>query len=102
MGDILSIEGGICSHKPLEQRLKYIKDGVLIPRKKDEARGGGGHVYSEEPIKIRSKDYFGLDKLSFVLKNVCAGVGHEALGVRFVPTGEYGVSAIVWKKGGDV
>ena len=110
--DLIFIDGGMVHHKPLDQRLKYLQNGILIPRKKDEARGGGGHIYSKEPIKIRSKDYFQISKLGFVLKDVCSGVAHEANGIKFVPAGEYGLAvskkkgvaapAFSWKKGGRV
>ena len=112
MLDLIFIDGGMVHHKPLDQRLKYLQNGILIPRKKDEARGGGGHIYSKEPIKIRSKDYFQISKLGFVLKDVCSGVAHEANGIKFVPAGEYGLAvskkkgvaapAFSWKKGGRV
>ncbi|EJK49486.1 hypothetical protein THAOC_31635 [Thalassiosira oceanica] len=108
--DLLFIDGGTVHHKPLHQRLRYLKDRVLIPRKKDEARGGEGHIYAKEPIKIRSKDYFQISKLGFVLRDVCSGVSHEANGIKFVPTGEYGLGkekgmlapTLTWKKGGRV
>ena len=52
-----------------------------------------------------------MKKLAFVMKDVCAGVAHEANGVRVVPMGEYrvgeseddsSVMAVVWRRGGDV
>ena len=108
--DLLFIDGGMVHHKPLDQRLRYLKDGVLIPRKKDEARGGEGHAYAKELIKIRSKDYFQISKLGFVLKDVCSGVSHEANGIKFVPAGEYGLGnekgivapTLTWQRGGRV
>jgi len=91
--DILSIEGGMLWHKPHEQRWRFLNENVLLPRKKEEGRGarGLGHDYAKEPIKIRAKEYFPLQKLGFVMKDVCAGVGHEAKGVRIIPVGVYGV-----------
>lgn len=109
--DILCIEGGRVWHKPWEQRWKFLNEGVVLPRKKDEAKQQQqrGHIYSKEPIKLRAKEYFSMSKLSFVMKDVCAGVAHDAIGIRVVPMGEYGIGdtkdsamAVVWKRGGDV
>ena len=98
--DILCIEGGMVFHKPWDQRWRYLNDGVLIPRKKDESTQQATHVYAKEQIKIRGKEYFSMKKLGFVMKDVCAGVGHEAQGVRVVSTGEYGSSvAVIWRRG---
>ena len=99
--DILCIEGGMVFHKPWDQRWRYLNDGVLIPRKKDESMQQAVHVYAKEQIKIRAKEYFPMKKLGFVMKDVCAGVGHEAEGVRVVSTGEYGSSvAVIWRRRG--
>jgi len=113
--DILCIEGGRVWHKPWEQRWKFLNEGVVLPRKKEEAKQQQqpqqqhGHIYSKEPIKLRAKEYFPMRKLAFVMKDVCAGVAHDANGIRVVPMGEYGIGdkkdsamAVVWKKGGDV
>lgn len=115
--DILCIEGGMVWHKAWKERWRFLNDGVLIPRKKEEARQqqqqplNGGHVYAKELIRIRAKEYFPLQKLEFVSKDVCAGVGHEAKGIRIIPLGSYGIgkedttngtAAVVWKTGGDV
>ena len=51
-----------------------------------------------------------MNKLGFVMKDVCSGVGHEAEGVRVVPMGEYGIGtkkgeesmAVVWRRGFQV
>eukprot|EP00970_Alexandrium_tamarense_P001623 scaffold193_cov203-Alexandrium_tamarense.AAC.3 len=113
--DILCIEGGMVWHKPFDQRWRYLSDGVLIPRKKDEAsQQHSTHVYAKEAIKIRAKEYFPIRKLGYVMKDVCAGVGHDAEGVRIVPTGAYGIGGsnsnnggseeektVVWKRGGN-
>ena len=68
-----------------------------------------GHIYAKEPIKLRAKEYFPIKKLSFVMKDVCAGVAHEANGIRLLPMGEYGIGekkdsvmAVIWRKGEDV
>ena len=119
--DILCIEGGMVFHKPFDQRYRYLNEGVLIPRKKDEAlpkhQQQKTHHYGSEQIKIRAKEYFPMMKLGFVMKDVCSGVGHEAEGVRVVPVvGEYGIGscssakteavessvAVVWNRGGSV
>jgi len=112
--DILCIEGGMVYHKPLDQRLRYLNDGVLMPRKKDETmqqHSEQTNVYVTEQIKIRGKEYFSMKKLGFVMKDVCSGVGHDAEGIRVVPVGEYGIGsesnddktkALVWRKGCDV
>jgi len=111
--DILCIEGGMVYHKPLDQRLRYLNDGVLMPRKKDETiqqHSEQTNVYADEHIKIRAKEYFPMKKLAFVMKDVCSGVGHDAEGIRVVPVGEYGIGksddnktkALVWRKGCDV
>lgn len=118
--DILCIEGGRVWHKSWEQRWKFLNEGVVLPRKKEEAKQQQlqhqnqqqhGHVYAKEPIKLRAKEYFPMKKLAFVMKDVCAGVAHEANGVRVVPMGEYrvgdseddsSVMAVVWRRGGDV
>lgn len=112
--DILCIEGGRVWHKPWEQRWKFLNEGVVLPRKKEEAKQQQqqqqhGHIYAKEPIKLRAKEYFPMKKLAFVMKDVCAGVAHEANGIRVVPMGEYfgdkkkdSVMAVVWKRGGDV
>ena len=110
--DILCIEGGRVWHKPWEQRWKFLNEGVVLPRKKDETKQQQqqlGHIYSKEPIKLRAKEYFSMSKLPFVMKDVCAGVAHDAIGIRVVPMGEYGIGdtkdsamAVVWKRGGDV
>mmetsp|Transcript_8161 Transcript_8161/g.12369 ORF Transcript_8161/g.12369 Transcript_8161/m.12369 type:complete len:170 (-) Transcript_8161:45-554(-) len=113
--DILCIEGGRVWHKPWEQRWKFLNEGVVLPRKKEEAmqqqqpQQQHGHIYSKEPIKLRAKEYSPMRKLAFVMKDVCAGVAHDANGIRVVPMGEYGIGdkkdsamAVVWKKGGDV
>ena len=104
--DILCIEGGMVWHKPFDHRWKYLHEGVLIPRKKDESQPTTNHAYSKEPIKVRAKEYFPMKKLGFVMKDVCAGVGHEAEGVRVVPVGDYGIGeskdsakAVVWTSG---
>lgn len=109
--DILCIEGGMVYHKPLDQRLRYLNDGVLMPRKKDETiqqHSEQANVYADEQIKIRAKEYFSMKKLGFVMKDVCSGVGHDAQGIRVVPVGEYGIGnesdgkkteALVWRKG---
>ena len=116
--DILAIEGGMVYHKQFDQRYRFLNEGVLIPRKKDEAsKQPGSHSYGNEPIKIRAKEYFPMKKLGFVMKDVCTGVGHEAEGVRIVPVGEYGIGgnkqkseevsntdagvmSAIWKRGG--
>jgi maltoporin len=43
------------------------------------------------------------------MKDVCAGVAHEANGIRLLPMGEYGIGekkdsvmAVIWRKGEDV
>jgi len=115
--DILCIEGGMVWHKPWKERSRFLNDGVLIPRKKEETRqqqqhpSNGGHVYAKELIRIRAKEYFPMQKLEFVSNDVCAGVGHEAKGIRIIPLGSYGIgkddttngtAAVVWRKGGDV
>mmetsp|Transcript_5990 Transcript_5990/g.9769 ORF Transcript_5990/g.9769 Transcript_5990/m.9769 type:complete len:624 (-) Transcript_5990:21-1892(-) len=113
--DILCIEGGRVWHKPWEQRWKFLNEGVVLPRKKDEAKQQQqpqqqhGHIYAKEAIKLRAKEYFSMGKLAFVMKDVCAGVAHDAIGIRVVPMGEYGIGntkdsvmAVVWKRGGDV
>eukprot|EP00985_Skeletonema_marinoi_P011481 scaffold5466_cov175-Skeletonema_marinoi.AAC.4 len=106
--DILCIEGGRVWHKPWEQRWKFLNEGVVLPRKKEEAKQQQqpqqqhGHIYSKEPIKLRAKEYFPMRKLAFVMKDVCAGVAHDANGIRVVPMGEYSAMAVVWQKGGDV
>lgn len=112
--DILCIEGGRVWHKPWEQRWKFLNEGVVLPRKKDEAKQRQqqpqhGHIYEKEPIKLRAKEYFPLSKLAFVMKDVCAGVAHEANGIRIVPMVEYGIGdkkdsgmAVVWRRGGSV
>lgn len=113
--DILCIEGGRVWHKPWEQRWKFLNEGVVLPRKKDEAKQRQqppqqhGHVYAKEPIKLRAKEYFPMSKMAFVMKDVCAGVAHEADGIRVVPMGEYGIGdkkdsgmAVVWRRGGNV
>jgi hypothetical protein len=112
--DILCIEGGMVFHKPWKERWRFLNDGVLMPRKKDEARQqqhplNGGHVYAKEMIRIRAKEYFPLLKLEFVIKDVCAGVAHQSHGVRIIPMGAYGIRkddknttpAVVWKRGGS-
>ena len=89
-------------HKPLELRLRFLNEGILLPRKKDEAlhhqqqqhtnsmtTSSSAHNYSKETIKIRANEYFPMAKLGYVIKEVCKGVGHEAEGVRIVPVGEY-------------
>ena len=112
--DILCIEGGMVYHKPLAQRLRYLNDGVLMPRKKDETlqqHSEQTNVYANEQIKIRAKEYFPMKKIGFVMKDVCSGVGHDAEGIRVVPVGEYGIgescddsktTAVVWRKERDV
>jgi hypothetical protein len=101
--DVLCIEGGKVWHKPLELRCRYLNDGVLIPRKKDEvfhhqqqqtmappsSALTHAHNYSQESIKIRANEYFPMKKFGYVMKEVCKGVGHEAEGVRIVSVGEY-------------
>lgn len=100
--DVLCIEGGRVWHKPLELRCRYLNEGILLPRKKDEAlhhqqqqhtnsmtTSSSAHNYSNETIKIRANEYFPMAKLGYVIKEVCKGVGHEAEGVRIVPVGEY-------------
>jgi len=109
--DILCIEGGMVWHKPWEQRWRFLNEGVLIPRKKDESQQHRtSHVYAKEPIKIRAKEYFPMNKIAFVMKDVCTGVGHEAEGLRVVPMGQYGIGgerkestmAVVWRRGSGV
>lgn len=112
--DVLCIEGGRVWHKPWEHRWKFLNEGVVLPRKKEEAKQQQqpqqqhGHNYAKAPIKLRAKEYFPMKKLAFVMKDVCAGVAHEANGIRVVPMGEYfgdkkdTVMAVVWKRGGDV
>jgi hypothetical protein len=126
--DVLCVEGGTVWQKSWDQRWRFLNEGVLIPRKMDEAlqlqrRGQhqsspASHVYSEETIKIRAVEYFPMKKLGFVMRDVCDGVGHEAGGVRVVPVGRYGIggddgssgadgggaptaptSALIWKRG---
>jgi hypothetical protein len=127
--DMLCIEGGTVWHKPWDQRWRFLNEGVLIPRKKDESmqlqrRGSQQpssmpltHAYSKEMIKIRAVEYFPMKKLEFVLKDVCDGVAHEARGVRVVPVGRYGIgeedrgganeggasssttTALIWRRG---
>jgi len=116
--DILCIEGGMVWHKPWEQRWRFLNEGVLMPRKKDESQQQQqqtspvpSHAYAKEAIKIRAKEYFPMKKMGFVMKDVCAGVGHEAEGVRVVPMVEYGIGgnigsegnggsmAVVWRRG---
>ena len=112
--DVLCIEGGMVWHKPWDQRWRFLNEGVLNPRKKDEAqqsslKGSMTHVYSDEMIKIRAVEYFPLRKVGFVLKDVCDGVCHEARGLRIVSTGQYGIgldsdvtgtaSALIWRRG---
>ena len=108
--DILCIDGGRVWHKPWEQRWKFLNEGVVLPRKKEEAKQQQqGHILAKEPIKLRAKEYFPMKKLAFVMKDVCDGVAHDADGVRLVPMGEYGCGetkdsamAVVWKSGGKI
>ena len=99
--DILSHMGGILTTKPFAQRIKYLVDGVIMPRKKDTR-----HDFGKESIKIRAKEYFDVDKLEFVLRDVTRGVTHGSLGVIFVPLeGRYrggGDKCFLWEKNGNV
>lgn len=105
--DALCIEGGKIWHKPLEMRIRYLNESVLLPRKKDEGLQQQQkqanesvsttpenmknifHDYTKERIKIRAHEYFPMKKIRYVMKEVCKGVGHEAKGIRIVPIGEY-------------
>ncbi|KAL7549141.1 hypothetical protein ACHAWF_012410 [Thalassiosira exigua] len=105
--DIICVEGGMVYRKPWEQRLRYLHEGVLAPRKRGESRHAS--VYAKEPIKIRVQEHFPIRKLGFVMDDVCAGVAHKAEGVRIVPAGAYGIgqegddtTALVWRKGTGV
>lgn len=86
--------------KPYAHRAKYLLDGVVMARKKDTS-----HNYSNEVIKLRAKEFFGIKKLDFVLKNVLRGVSHGCEGVIFVPVeGKYrdGGKVAVWEKSSNV
>ena len=98
--DILCHMGGVLMAKPFAHRAKYLLDGVVMARKKDTS-----HNYSKEAIKLRAKEFFGIEKLDFVLKDVLRGVTHGCEGVVFVPVeGKYhdGGKVVVWEKSGNV
>ena len=98
--DILCHMGGVLMAKPFAQRAKYLLDGVVMARKKDT-----GHNYSKEVIKLRAKEFFGIEKLEFVLKNVLRGVTHGCDGIIFFPAeGKYSncLKLVVWEKSGNL
>ena len=98
--DILCHMGGVLMAKPFAHRAKYLLDGVIMARKKDT-----GHNYGKEPIKLRATEFFGIEKLDFVLKNVLRGVTHNCDGIVFVPMeGKYreGDKRAVWEKNSNV
>ena len=98
--DILCHMGGVLMAKPFAHRAKYLLDGVVMARKKDTS-----HNYSKEAIKLRAKEFFEIERLDFVLKNVLRGVTHGCEGVVFVPLeGKYhdGGKVMVWEKSGNV
>ena len=98
--DILCHMGGVLMAKPFTHRAKYLLDGVILARKKDTS-----HNYGKESIKLRAKEFFGIEKLDFVLKNVLRGVTHGCDGVVFVPMeGKYRDEnkLVVWEKNSNV
>jgi len=73
ISDILVHMGGTLLHKPFHKRLNYLMDGVILARK----RSAKVWDYSNEKTRIRAKEYFELDKIEFVLKQVIPAQMHE-------------------------
>mmetsp|Transcript_36794 Transcript_36794/g.85944 ORF Transcript_36794/g.85944 Transcript_36794/m.85944 type:complete len:212 (-) Transcript_36794:142-777(-) len=81
--DALVFEGGTLMRKPLSHRLKFVFDGVVGARKRDEATDASR--YAGETLKVRMKEHFDLHKTEHVLKKVLPNLTHEAEGLVFTP-----------------
>ena len=100
--DILAHNGGIVSNKPFQQRLKYIMDGVIQPRKRDTTFN-----YSQEPIRLRAYEFFDLDRLDYVISEVCPKQNHRVKGIILIPVdglyyGNKDKKAMTWMLDGDL
>ena len=80
--DIITYEGGIMAWRPFSQRQKCIIDGIIEPRKRLE--GEGGYDFSGEPIRIRRKDFFEIDKAGHLIDTFAPKLTHESDGIVFV------------------
>lgn len=81
VSDMLVHMGYVLTNKPFSLRLKYVKDGVILARKKSVKIWN----YSKERIRIRAKEFFGLKEIDFVCNQVIKAQFHSTDGLRFVP-----------------
>jgi mRNA-capping enzyme len=95
ISDILVHMGGILIRKPFNQRIKFIIDGLIIPRKKS----AGIWDYNKECIKFRAREFFDIEKTAFVMNDVTQGIGHATDGVCFIPAQDkyFGDPVLSWK-----
>jgi hypothetical protein len=80
ISDILVHMGGTLLRKPFHKRIKYLMDGVILARK----RSAKTWDYRSEQIKIRAKEYFELEKINFLLKQVIVAQMHQVSGLEIV------------------
>ena len=94
ISDILVHMGGILIRKPFDQRIKFIIDMIIIPRKKSAAIWS----YKKECIMFRAREFFDLEKIAFVMKDVTQGVGHATNGIYFISTQDtyFGDPVLLW------
>jgi len=78
--DILAHHGGIVTNKPFHQRLKYIMDGVIQPRKRDTT-----FDYNQEPIRLRAYEFFDVDRVEYVVSEVITKQYHQVKGILIIP-----------------
>ena len=92
ISDILTHMGGLLLSKPLNVRLKYLFDGVIMSRKKTAMIW----KYDKERIRIRAQEYFDIMKSVFVAKDVAAAQMHESKEILFLKNdGDYNSHALV-------
>lgn len=92
--DILVHMGGILLKKPFDSRIKYLFEGIILPRKKTTAIWN----YNKEVIRVRAQEYFDIRKAAFVASEVIPVQIHDADGIILVRgDGEYLNRAILVK-----
>jgi len=86
VSDILVHMGGMLMHKPFNQRLKFLMDGVIVARKKTENIWN----YQKEKIRMRAKEFFELDKAEYVFTQVAKAQLHVTDGIEIIASeGQY-------------
>ena len=104
--DVLAHEGGVMAWRSFGERQLCIIKGIVEPRKKLEVNGG--YDFSDEPVRIRRKDFFDMSKASHLMDSFVPKLTHGSSGFIFVnkdhryvvgKEGDKGKRWLSWKEG---